>query len=66
MDPLVQSGKYGAMNTTDTSTMGYYVIKFFLETYTLQEGTTCNKQIISANELVVKEQYLRCTFYFIN
>ena len=25
---LVQYGKYGAMNKTDTTTMGYYVIKF--------------------------------------
>ena len=26
---LVQYVKYGAINTTDTSKMGYYVIKFF-------------------------------------
>ena len=28
---LVQSIKYGDINKTDTSTMGYYVIKFFSE-----------------------------------
>ena len=25
---LVQNGKYGAINTADPNTMGYYVIKF--------------------------------------
>ena len=48
MASLFQSGKYGVINTTDTSTMGYYVIKFFSETCTLQEDTTFNGQIISA------------------
>ena len=57
---LVQSGNYGAMNTTDTSTMGYCVIKFVSEAYTLQEETTCDGQIISAGELVFKSQYLSC------
>ena len=27
MAVLVQTGKYGAINITDTTTMGYYVIK---------------------------------------
>ena len=27
MDALVQTGKYGAIYTTDTATTGYYVIK---------------------------------------
>ena len=60
MASLVQSGKYSAMNTTGSSTMGYYVIKFASEAYTLQEETTCNRQIISSGGLVVKAQYLRC------
>ena len=40
--------------------MGYYVINFVSEAYTLQEDTTCDGHIISAGELVVKSQYLRC------
>ena len=60
MASLVQSGKYGNMNTTDTSTMGYYVITCFFEAYTLQHDTTCDGQISSAGELVVNSQYLRC------
>ena len=61
MPSLVQSGKYGAINTTNTSIMGYYVIKFISEECTLQEDTTCGGKIISAGKLVFKEKYLICT-----
>ena len=60
MASLVQSGKYGAINTTDISTMGYYVITFVSETYNLQYQTTWDGQISSSDELVAKAQYLRC------
>ena len=39
MASLVESGKYGAINTTDTSTNGFYVIMFTSGAYTLQENT---------------------------
>ena len=39
MAPLVESGKYRAINTTDTSTNGLYVIVFTSGAYTLQENT---------------------------
>ena len=42
---LVQSGKYGAINTTYTAAMVYCVIKFVLEAYTLQYDTKCYGQI---------------------
>ena len=58
MASLVESGKYGAINTTDTSTNGFYVIVFTSGAYTLQENTTIDGQIITAGELVVKAQYL--------
>ena len=35
MESLVQSGKYGAINTTDTETNGFYFIMFASESYTL-------------------------------
>ena len=57
---LVQYGKYGSMNTTDTPTMGYYVINFVSEAYTFQEYTTCDGQIISPGQIIVKAQYLSC------
>ena len=58
MDLLVESGKYGAINKTYTSTDRLYVIMFTSGAYTLQENTTIYGKIISAGELVVKAQYL--------
>ena len=37
MATLLQKGQYVAINTTDTSTMIYYVVKFMSEPYTLHE-----------------------------
>ena len=36
MAALLQTGQNGTINAPDTDTMGYYVIKFMLETYTLK------------------------------
>ena len=58
MASLVESGKYGAINTADTSTNGFYVIMFTSGAYTLQENTKIDGQIITAGELVVKAKYL--------
>ena len=55
---LVESGKYGAKNTTDTSTNGFYVIMFTSGAYTLQENTTIDGKILIAGELVVNAKYL--------
>ena len=54
---LVESGKYGAINTTGREKNGFYVIMFISEAYTLQYNTTIGGQIITAGELVVKAQY---------
>ena len=43
MDSLVQSGKYGDINTTYTPKMGYSVIKFVSEAHPLQDDTKCDK-----------------------
>ena len=58
MASLVESGKYGAINTTDTSTNGFYVIMFTLRAYRLQENITIDGKIITSGELVVKEKHL--------
>ena len=58
MASLVKSGKYGAMNTTDTSTNGFYVIMFTSGAYTLQENTTIDGQILIAGELVINAKYI--------
>ena len=53
MASLVESVKYGAINTTHTTTNVFYVIIFTSEAYTLQKNTTIDGQIITAGELVV-------------
>ena len=58
MSSLVKSGKYGAINTTDTSTNGFYVIIFTSGAYTLQENTTIDGKILIFGELVVNAKYL--------
>ena len=57
MVSLVQYGKHGATNTSDTSTNGYYVIKFISEAYTLQNNTTIDAKIITTGEIVAKGKY---------
>ena len=58
MASFVQSGKYGAINTYETTTNELYVIMFISEAYTLKNNTTIGGQIIYADELVVKAQYI--------
>ena len=58
MASLVESGKYGAINTTYTSTNGFNVIMLQSESQTLQDNTMIDGQTTNARELVVKEQYL--------
>ena len=36
MKSLVYSGKYGSINTSDPTTMGYYMMKYVLDAFTLQ------------------------------
>ena len=48
MASLFESGTYGATNTTDTSTNGFYVIIFTSGAYTLQDNTTIYGKIITA------------------
>ena len=58
MASLIESGKYRAINTTYTSTNGFYFIMFTSGAYKLQENTTLDGKIITAGELVVKAKYL--------
>ena len=58
MASLVQSGMYGAIDTAGNTSNGLYLIKFISETYTIQNNTTIDGQVIYAGELVVKAQYI--------
>ena len=55
---LVEPGKYVDINTTDTSTNGFYVIMFTSGAYTLQENKTIDGNVLIAGELVVNAKYL--------
>ena len=57
MASFVESENYGAINTTDTPTNGFYVIMFASKSYTLRHNTTIDGKIITPGELVVTSQY---------
>ena len=46
MASLVQLGMYGAINTDDNTTNGFYVIKFLSDTYKLKSNKTIDGQVI--------------------
>ena len=58
MDSLFQSGKYGAINTADTTANVYYVIQFISEAQTLKNNTKIDRKIIYVGKLVVKAKHL--------
>ena len=58
MSALVKNGKYDMINTADTTTMEYYVIKFLSEPYRLQDEKTVDKQVTKSCGIIVKAEYL--------
>ena len=48
MASLVEPGNYGVINTTDTTTNGFYVIMFTSEACKLQDKTTIDGKIITS------------------
>ena len=58
MSSLVKNGKYGANNTPDTTTPGYYVVKFISEPYMLQLHKIVNKQVMNSGYIIVNAVYL--------
>ena len=58
MSVIVHNGKYGAINTADPTTMGYYVVKLLSEPYTLEYDNRFDKQVVKADELIVKSEYI--------
>ena len=58
MSALVQNGKYGAINTVDPTTIGYYIVKFLSGTCILQDDKKIDMQVIKAGELIPKADCL--------
>ena len=54
MVSLVNKKKYGAINAEDPMTLGYYMVKYLSEPYTLQEYNTTYGQVGKSVNLSVK------------
>ena len=61
---MFQAGKYDSITTPYTTKIEYYVIKFLLEAYTLQEDTTYDRQINTAGKIFFKTQYMTYMQYY--
>ena len=61
MASLVQLGKYGAINASDTTKMGYYVIKYLSKPYTLKDYQTACGKVSKACQCLVIEEYISIT-----
>ena len=55
MSLITMEGKYGAIDTNNSSCHGYYIIKFSLSPYTLQADFIIDGQVISYGKNYVKE-----------
>ena len=58
MSFLFESGRYGSINTTDSTTNRFYVIVFTPDAYKILDNTTIDGKNIISGELVVKTQYI--------
>ena len=58
MASIVQLGMHGAINIYDTTTNGFYVIQYLSYVYTHKNNTKIYGQVIYADKLVVKSQYI--------
>ena len=54
MEQLLQTGKYGANNASDPTTIVYYIMKYFSYEFESQEDIIAYGRVIKAGELVVR------------
>ena len=52
MSAIFHNEIYGAINTSDTIKMGYYLVKLLSEPYMLQDNKTVENKVINAGELI--------------
>ena len=57
MSLIVMEGKYGAIDTDNSSFHDYYIIKFSSSSYTLQADLIIDGQVISSVEIVCEGSY---------
>ena len=49
LSALFHNVEYGAINTSDLTTMGYYVVKYLSEPYMLQDKKNFDKKVINVS-----------------
>ena len=54
---IIREGKYGAIDTDNSSCHGYYIIKFYSLPYNLQPDLSIDGQVISSSEIVCEGNY---------
>jgi hypothetical protein len=57
MSLMICKGQVGAVGTTDKALMGYYLVKWLSEPYTLQEDTQGMSGMIPTGSMVVDGLY---------
>ena len=57
MSLMIREGEVGAIGTADEATMGYYVVKWLSEPYTLQEETEGMSGMIGVGTMVADMLY---------
>ena len=54
---IIIEGKYGTIDTDDSSCQGYYITKVSSSPYTLQEDLSIDGHVISSSEIVCEVTY---------
>ena len=54
---ISREGKYGTIDTDNSSCHGYYIIKFYSLPYTLQSDWSIDGQVISSSKIVCEGTY---------
>eukprot|EP00957_Ditylum_brightwellii_P200938 15317120-Ditylum_brightwellii.AAC.1 len=58
MDALVNENNFGAVNTNDPKTKGFYVVKLTSLSYTLQENLEVDNDLIKEGSFVCEAEYM--------
>ena len=48
---MLQTGKYGTINASDTTTLGYYIVNYVSDTFTVQGEITTDGKADNAGEV---------------
>ena len=55
---IINEGKYGNIDADDTKCHGYYIIKFYSSTYTLQPDLIIDDKVIFSGEVLREVTFL--------